>query len=280
MNLAVGFFDGVHRGHRRILAGADAALTFRTHPATVFAPQRAPKLLMTVDRRVEAIGSALRSHDAACVRLLDFTSAFASIPAADFAEGLRRDYPELETIFCGPDWTFGAGGKGNAAFLQARGFQVSVVPFVDVNGAPVSSTRVRRALAGGDLADVTACLGSPWRVEGVVASGKGLGRTLGVPTLNVRVPSELVPPPYGAYAVQTVWGRAVANWGLAPTLGERAWREPTLEVHLLEQVPQETPASLSVEFLAYLRPERAFPTLTALQHQIAEDVRRAREIPF
>lgn len=280
MNLAVGFFDGVHQGHRRILADADAALTFRTHPATVFAPERAPRLLMTVDRRVAAIGSALRSRDVARVRLLDFTPSFAEMPPADFAEELRRDYPELETIFCGPDWTFGAGGKGNAAFLRARGFQVGVVPFVDVKGAPVSSTRVRKSLAEGDLADVTACLGCPWRVEGAVVSGKGLGRALGVPTLNVCVPAGLVQPPRGAYAVQTEWGRAVANWGLAPTLGERAWREPVLEVHLLEQVPQETPAQLSVEFLSFLRPEHAFPTLAALQEQIADDVRRAREVSF
>lgn len=271
MNLAVGFFDGVHLGHRRILADADAAFTFRNHPTTVFAPARVPQLLMTAEMRVAAIGEVLRSKDVARVRLLDFTPAFAAMTAADFADALRRDYPDLDTIFCGPDWTFGAGGLGTASFLRARGFHVEVVPFLEVAGKPVSSTRVRQALTVGDLADATACLGHPWCVTGAVIPGKGLGRTLGVPTLNVKVPVGLIQPPCGVYAVDTCWGRAVANWGLAPTLGEKAWREPMLEVHLLEQVPDETPVSLSVAFRSFLRPERAFASLVDLKRQIEAD---------
>lgn len=280
MNLAVGFFDGVHLGHRRILAQADVALTFRNHPATVFAPSAAPRLLMTAETRRAVLATALRpGTDLAAadrVRMLDFTPAFAALSPEAFAASLRRDFPTLETIFCGPNWTFGAKGAGTADFLRARGFHVDVVSFAEQAGRPISSTRIRQAIASGDWADATACLGRPWRVEGVVASGKGLGRELGFPTLNVQLDAALVEPPRGVYAVRTPWGAAVANWGCAPTLGARAWTMPVLEVHLLEAKPTETPAVCTVDFCAFLRSERTFPSLAALQAQIADDLRAAR----
>ncbi len=277
MNLAVGFFDGVHLGHRRILAEADAVLTFRNHPATVLAPAAAPRLVMTAAARERALGAALRgAPGAAAVRLLDFTREFAALPPADFAFSLRREYPNLETLFCGPNWTFGARGAGSATFLRERGFHVETIPFFEVAGAPVSSTRIRSALAAGDLATANACLGRAWQVEGEVVHGKALGRALGFPTLNVRLPAELVSPPLGVYAVDTAWGRAVANWGCAPTLGARAWAEPILEVHLLERVPQDVPHRLAISFRRFLRAERRFPSLAALTAQIAADVQAAR----
>lgn len=286
MNLAVGFFDGVHLGHRRILANADAAFTFRNHPATVFAPARAPALVMSAETRRQAIAAALRACVATApspsfplerVRMVEFTREFADQTPAEFAEFLRREYPALETILCGPDWTFGKGGAGRADFLRQRGFKVETVDFVEIDGVSVSSTRIRAAIAAGDLATVRQCLGRPWRVEGEVRSGKGLGRQLGFPTLNLQVPSELVRPPCGVYAVDTQWGRAIANWGLAPTLGEGAWREPTLEVHLLDSAPVLAPSNMAVDFLKFIRPERTFSSLAALQAQIAEDVTLARD---
>ena len=279
MNLAVGFFDGVHLGHRRILANADAVFTFRNHPATVFAPTRAPALVMSAESRRAAIAAVLRSRRLDCVRMVEFTPDFAALSPADFAGLLQRDYPELEMITCGPNWTFGAGGTGTADFLRRRGWSVETIELVDVAGAPVSSTRLRAAIAAGDLETATACLGRPWRVEGDVVSGKGLGRTLGFPTLNLKVPSGLVRPPCGVYAVDTGLGRAVANWGLAPTLGNAAWREPTLEVHLLDASPMEPPSTLAVDFLKFIRPERQFESLEELKRQIAADMIAARQSP-
>ena len=115
-------------------------------------------------------------------------------------------------------------------------------------------------------------------VVGAVAAGKGLGRTLGFPTLNLRPAEGLVSPPFGVYAVDTDLGRGVANWGLAPTMGDRAWREPVLEVHLLEAASGGTPASgaaFAADLLAFLRPERIFPDLDSLRAQIARDVAEA-----
>ena len=114
MNLAVGFFDGVHLGHQRILAHADAALTFTNHPATVYAPDRAPRLLMTAEERLAAI-SAL---GVGRVIARDFTPALAAQTPGAFAESIRQEFPDLDTVFCGPNWTFGTGGTGTAETLR------------------------------------------------------------------------------------------------------------------------------------------------------------------
>ena len=282
MNLAVGFFDGVHSGHRRILARADAALTFRNHPTTVFAPARVPRLLMSLTDRLAAVSAALRMPGGD-VRALDFTPALAAQEPAAFADWLRAEYPELDTLLCGPNWTFGARGAGNADFLRAHGFRVGTVPFAEQDGRPVSSTRIRAALTAGDLPLATALLGHPWRMTGTCVSGKGLGRTIGFPTLNLRPAENLVRPPFGVYAVSTPLGRAVANWGLAPTMKELAWREPVLEIHLLDVSGETTTApggTFAAELRAFLRPERTFPDLDTLRAQIVRDVERARrEVP-
>lgn len=277
MTLAVGFFDGVHLGHRRILARADAALTFRNHPATVFAPDRAPALLMTPPTRLAAIHAALGGSNVAetRVRALDFTADLAAQPPSDFAAWLRRAYPVLDTLLCGANWTFGAGGAGDAAFLRARGFRVEVVPFATCGETPVSSTRIRAAVSAGELDLAAAMLGRPWSLEGEVFAGKGVGHTLGCPTLNVRPAAGLVCPPCGVYAVETAWGRGVANYGLAPTMGARAWPEPVLEVHLLEVpatgLPPLQGRTVTVDMRRFIRPERHFASVADLQAQIARD---------
>ncbi len=285
MNLAVGFFDGVHLGHRRILARADAALTFQNHPTTVFAPERAPALLMTRATRLRRVAEALRSPIDSCalpesaspidlpVRALSFTPALAAQSPADFADWLRATYPKLETIFCGANWTFGAGGRGNPDFLRARGFQVEVVPYVELDGQPLSSTRVRAAVAAGDLTSAAKMLGRPWTLEGELVAGKGLGRELGFPTLNIHPASNLVCPPCGVYAVETPYGRGIANYGHAPTTGDQSWPNPILEVHVFAREVSAVPGeALAVEMTRFIRPERRFSSLAELKSQIARDI--------
>lgn len=267
MNLAVGFFDGVHLGHQRILAHADAALTFTNHPATVFAPDRAPRLLMTAEERLAAISA----HGVRRVVARDFTPALAAQSPEAFADSLRREFPDLDAVFCGPNWTFGVGGAGTADTLRAIGFRVTEVPFATWRNEPVSSTRIRAALGEGDVAAATAMLGRPYAASGRVVPGKGAGRKLGFPTLNVVPALVDLPLARGVYAVETPLGRGIANWGVAPTMGDRAWPEPVLEVHLLTSPPPPPPASLRVTFTAFIRPERTFASLAELQEQIARD---------
>ncbi len=272
MKLAVGFFDGVHCGHRRILANADIALTFRDHPARVFAPERAPRLLMTSEERLAALRSAVPR-----VVALDFTPELANESAESFAKRLKRDFPGLETVFCGPNWTFGCGGAGDADFLRRHGVCAETIPFAMHDGLPISSTRIRKAISSGDVASATAMLGRPWQVSGHVLRGKGLGRRIGVPTINVEWTSGRIAPPFGVYAVDSAFGRAVANFGTAPTLGANAWAAPVLEVHLLN-APDALPAlpHLDVSFLQFIRPERRFDSIDALKRQIALDAAAAR----
>ncbi len=276
MNLAVGFFDGVHLGHRQILLNADYALTFNEHPSRVFAPDRMPPLLMDRDMRVASIAAALRggAQGTARVRALDFTEEFAQMPPVAFAEWLRREYPELERMYCGPNWTFGAGGAGDAGFLRDRGFSVECVPFVAWGGEVVSSTRIRGAVADGRMEEAASMLGAPWRVTGTLRHGKGLGSKIGFPTANFALARALVAPPHGVFAVATRIGRGVANWGEAPTLGDDAWSEPVLEVHFPgREIELAEGECLEISFLRFLRPERRFSSIAELASQIAEDVR-------
>ena len=321
MKLAIGFFDGVHLGHRRILAGADAALTFREHPLSVLAPDKAPPLLMTADERLAAIAAALKDAPATFpprVSALSFTRELAAEPADAFATRLRHDYPDLETILCGPNWRFGAGGAGDADFLRARGFAVEVVPLEERDGAPVSSTRIRAALQAGDLSLANAMLGRPFAVVGEVVPGKGEGRKLGFPTINVRPANPCLARllPLGAYVADTDWGRAVANWGQAPTMGEQAWTSPVLEVHVVGRgeggkvgrgeggkvgrgegekvgrgegekvgrgeggkVGRGEGEKVEISLRRFLRPERRFASIEELRKQIATDVFSASHSP-
>ena len=297
MRLAIGFFDGVHLGHQRILAGADAALTFREHPLSVLAPDKAPPLLMTPEERFAAIAAALNGKPETfppshlptfppLVRALDFTRELAAEPAETFAARLGRDYPDLEAILCGPNWRFGAGGAGDADFLRAHGFTVEVVPLEELDGAPVSSTRIRAALQAGDLPAANAMLGRPFAVAGAVVSGKGEGRKLGFPTINVQPTNPCLARllPLGVYVADTAWGRAVANWGQAPTMVEQAWTSPVLEVHVVgrwegEKVGRGAGGKVEISLLRFLRPERRFATVEALREQIKADVFSASHSP-
>ena len=279
MNLAVGFFDGVHLGHRRILSLADEALTFLNHPASVCAPERAPRLLMTAQDRIEAVRAALRIPGGR-VEALTFTSATASTAPEAFATWLQRSFPGLDTVVCGENWTFGEGGKGDAGFLRHLGFKVETVPFVLYEGSPISSTRIRQELAEARPESAAAMLGRRYAVSGHAVRGKGVGHLMGRPTLNIVPDLDDVPLARGVYAVVANGRPGVANWGTAPTFGDQAWPEPLLEVHLLDGSAAPTSgegAALRVEFASFLRPERKFSSRAELARQISADAAAAAD---
>jgi riboflavin kinase/FMN adenylyltransferase len=287
---AIGVFDGVHRGHAAILAetlrraraigGRAAVVTFDRHPLATLAPHVAPRCLMTLDQRLARF--AALGFGAAVV--LPFNCRVASMTAPAFVRRVLAGRLHAAEIVVGWDFHFGLGGTGDGALLtemgDCLGFRATVMAPVLDRGEPVSSTRIRKLVALGRVAEAARLLGRPLAIEGPVVRGRRLARRLGFPTINIRPTNELLPR-FGVYVVRLISGRGrsipgVANLGLRPTV-KPATRAPLLEVHGLVAPPPAPPGRrCSVEFLAFLRPERAFPDLEALTAAIRKDTEAAR----
>lgn len=267
--IAVGFFDGVHLGHRKILEGARKALTFRNHPLSLLAPERAPRLIMTFDERMAAI----RECGVEEVVALEFTRELSQMSAAEFA----RRYLDASRIRCGANWRFGRGGEGCAETLRAFGYDVDVAPFVEYKGLRISSTRIREAIEAGDMESARMMLSRAWKMRGRVMPGKGVGRTIGWPTINIEPQDGSLHPVKGVYAVRALGKEGIANFGIAPTMREKSWHRPVLEVHLFEE-PGAVPEMLEVEMFDFIREEREFSGAGELQGQIVHDCEVARRV--
>ena len=287
--LAAGFFDGVHVGHRAIFAAARElaaargaatwALTFDPHPLAVLAPERAPALLTPGGMRFEALAAAGLDG---CLRV-PFTRALAALaPDAFVSRVLAPVAARAGTlaVVAGPNWRFGAGRAGSLASLP---FETSEVPFAVRDGAPVSSSRVRAAVAAGDLAAAAAMLGRPHETREAAlpaSQGRGVGAALGAPTANVFPAGPVLPPP-GVYALdvrlpgENAPRRAVANYGFRPTFPGARPDRPLLEIHVPGFSGDLHGAPLSVCWLARLRDERAFASPAALAGQIRADAAAA-----
>lgn len=311
--LAAGFFDGIHRGHRKVLSAAvdkaraaDAApwvLTFDRHPFELLVPERAPKLLTSTARKLELIESL---GFEGCL-VLPFTRELASLSPAEFVASLvepRRDgsgseHSGVVALHCGGNWTFGAKAAGTPDVLRRlghrRGFEVAVARAIRCLGENISSTRIRRAVAGGDLALAERMLGRPHSVDGTIGHGRAVGRTIGRPTANLEAGYNAAIPPDGVYAVRVFLGNGreggdaakkngapfsgVANIGVRPTFADGGDApERTFEVHLLDFGGDLYGRDMRVEFVRFLRPETAFPSPAALAAQIARDIDDARGI--
>lgn len=286
--VALGMFDGVHIGHAALVAETrrlateqgvtSTVYTFAQHPLTVLRPELAPPMLTTAAEKTQYIA---RLSPAALV-LRPFDAAFAALPAEDFVAHLVNTLSPREVVV-GFNYSFGARGLGDPALLmklgQRYGFATRVLEPVCWQGEPVSSSRVRAALAAGQMAAVTAMLGRAYSLEGIVQPGKRIGRTLGFPTANLGLPPDKALPPFGVYAGWATVGEqryaAVLNMGRHPTLPEGA---PTIEVFLLDARLNLYGQPLAVTCEAFLRPEQKFADAPALQAQIERDVRAAREV--
>jgi riboflavin kinase / FMN adenylyltransferase len=287
---AIGNFDGVHRGHARLVAetvaaaqelgGRSVVLTFDPHPARVLAPGKAPWSLLTLEQKAEILGTL----GVDTLAVLPFTAAVAALDAESFARDVLASCLGAAAVVVGDDFRFGRGRVGDGALLAALGarlgFSVTRVAPVTHQGEPISSTRVRRALAAGDVAAAADLLGRRFFVDGTVEAGDGRGRGLGFPTANVATVNETLPG-NGVYAcLFTVGGEppreAVANLGTRPTFeGGTASR---LEVHVLDTDRDLYGRGVRTAFVERLRAEQRFPDADALARQIAEDVARAREV--
>lgn len=285
---AMGVFDGVHLGHRRVIESARepgalrGVLTFDRHPMSLLCPERAPQMIVPDDRVKEDLMAALGVE---VMFVLPFTRELAAVEATAFLDRLAVACP-LAGISVGADWRFGAGRGGNTALLRAegkrRGIAVNCAPLVEYDGETVCSSAIRRHLAEGDFHRAAAMLGHPLPMAGEVVEGRRLARKWNFPTANLR-PAYGAMPPYGVYAARAriegeegVWS-AVANFGLRPTVEHpEAGPEPTLEAHLFEWNGSLYGRRLVVELECFLRPERRFANLEALKAQIEADAAEAR----
>ncbi|MBU4200353.1 MAG: bifunctional riboflavin kinase/FAD synthetase [Verrucomicrobia bacterium] len=283
--LAVGFFDGVHRGHQNLIRRAVRAsrqglgetwiMTFDPHPRKVLSPASAPALLTSTSHKLRILESLGATG---CV-VAPFTTAYAHLEPETFIASLASSVPTLSRIFIGQNWTFGRHRRGNAALLKILagnyGFQVVTIPPVCWRGQPVSSTRIRGAVACGRLSDAARMLGRPFSILGTVIPGRQIGRTLGIPTANLD-PHNEVHPPSGVYAVMAmINGKhylGVANLGTQPTIGRRRPKTPILELHVLDLRRNLYGKNIEILFLKRLRAERKFASREALRAQILRDI--------
>lgn len=285
--IAAGVFDGVHLGHRAVIAqalafaeangGTAVVLTFDPHPASILRPDAAPALLTSTRHKLRILAAMGVEH----TLVVPFTTDFAATAPAAFIEQLTAAC-NLRQICVGHDWAFGKGRAGNLSLLtelgRKLGFTACGIPSVAIDGLPVSSTAIRAAVHTGDLPTAERLLGRSFSIFGTVIAGNKLGRTIGFPTANIRPESEQLPP-NGVYAVSVSMDnrtiRGVANIGLRPTV-ESAAKERLLEVHLFDFANDLYGRDLEVQFHRFIRPEQKFASLDALKTQIAADAAEAR----
>jgi riboflavin kinase / FMN adenylyltransferase len=288
--LAIGVFDGVHLGHQAVIStsarhaqdanGTPVVVTFDPHPAKVLRPQDAPHLLTATPHKLALI----RDLGVAHLLVLHFDRQFAATAPEEFVQQLVTNSAPLREICVGHEWSFGKGRAGNLALLKqlgpTHGFDVVGVQAVTLNGEVVSSTAIRRAVAGGDLIKATQMLGREYTILGTVKAGDKLGRKLGFPTANLSAHSEQFPP-NGVYVAEARLAgalyRGVANLGYRPTVSAGT-PERLLELHLFDLNRDIYGEEVEVRFLRYLRPEQKFESVEALAGQISRDVAQAREL--
>ena len=288
--LAIGVFDGVHRGHQVVIStsgqhahaaeGTSIVVTFDPHPAKVLRPRDAPHLLTATQHKIALIRALGVSH----LLIIEFNREFAATSPEDFVQQLVTHSKPLREICVGHEWSFGKDRRGNLDLLKRLGahfdFNVVGLPPVMVHGAVVSSTAIRQAVEAGSLAKAAEMLGRDYTILGAVTRGNQLGKKIGFPTANLSAHSEQFPP-NGVYLAEAwfegVLYHGVVNLGYRPTVsGGKSQR--LLEIHLLDFERDIYGEDLEVRFVRYLRPERKFESVEALARQINADVRQAREL--
>ncbi len=286
--VALGNFDGVHRGHVALLAEARTAayaqglplavLTFHPHPRSFLRSAEAQFQLTTLATKIRL----LAEQGVDILYVLDFDEPLSRMSATDFQDRILRDGLKARAVAAGENFRFGHRREGTLAGLAQRDPALQVITpaiVTDASGGQISSTRVRKALENGEPGRAATLLGRPWEIEYVVETGNRRGRELGYPTANGRL-GELIRPAYGVYAVRARLedGRAfqaAANIGIRPM-----WRtdEPLAETYLFDFDEDIYGKTLRIALVEYLRPEGNFPDIETLKNQMSSDCRQARAI--
>jgi riboflavin kinase/FMN adenylyltransferase len=286
--VALGNFDGVHRGHQallgitqghaKVLGAPLVALTFEPHPRRFFVPDTGPFRLTMPPAKQRLLGQ----YGVEAVLQQRFDAAFAALSADAFIDDVLLRGLGARHVVCGYDFTFGARRGGNVEMLRAegtrKGFGVTVLDPVMREGEIYSSTRIREALRAGWVSEAAELLGHSWEIEGMVEQGDKRGRTIGFPTANIGL-GEHLRPRFGVYAVRAMvdgkWRDAVANLGRRPTIGKL---QENFEVHLFDFDGDLYGRTVRVALVDFIRPEMKFAGLDQLKAQIAADGQAARAI--
>lgn len=287
--LALGNFDGLHRGHAKIIdrvrrragerAGTPAAMTFDPHPPRVVRPDKAPPLLMTTEQRVEALARAGMQG----IALVRFTRELSLWDPETFVRTVLVDWLHVVEVWVGANFLFGHNREGTFTVLRSLGlrygFRAEKIDPVRYKDFVVSSTRIRRLVSEGRVDEAGALLGHHYFIDGTVVRGAGRGREIGFPTANLETQNELLPPP-GVYAtaaaIQGIAYPSVTNVGLRPTFGDVDRIQ--VETHLLDGTRDLYDQRVRLSFVQRLRDERRFPDVDALRAQIEADCRAARRL--
>lgn len=284
----IGNFDGLHRGHRKIITrvleearrlGAPSfLLTFHPHPVKVLRPEIAPHLIFTPAQKHAALDAAGLD----CLIELPFTPEFAQVAGPDFVREVLGERLAVRALLFGEDFHFGHQKSGNLALLREMsgpaGFTVEGVPAVLHDGKPVSSSRIRYAVLDGDVEGAAAMLGGPYGLEGTVGEGRRQGKRLGFPTLNLEPENELVPHD-GIYAAQVrlpgenAWRPAASSIGVNPTFGGTT---RAVEAFILDYDGELYGQRVALRFFKKIRNQEAFPSPEKLVAQIGRDVEFVR----
>jgi riboflavin kinase/FMN adenylyltransferase len=272
-HVAIGTFDGVHKGHQAVIDDADTVLTFDPHPLSVIHPEALPKLIMpfTVKRDViEGLGVQE-------LVVIPFDESFAHLTGEEFIEQVLVEKLTADRVSVGENFRFGAKAKGDPAMLgRDSRFETRVVPLVEVDGETVSSTRIRALLAAGDMEAARHCLGAPFMVEGTVVPGDQRGRELGFPTANVVPDDALVIPGHGVYAAFANGEPAAVNVGVRPTF--ETGRGVLIETYIIDYDKDLYGSELRVAFVERLRGEKRFAGVEDLIAQMRIDVEDAKRV--
>lgn len=274
--LAVGTFDGVHLGHREVISGADTVLTFEPHPTSVVAPGHEPRLLTSLDRKAELVGTLGVEE----LVVINFDASFASQTAADFIEHVLIERLGATHVSVGENFRFGNRAQGDAQMLASDDrFETRIVPLLEVDGEIVSSSHIRGLVAGGALEYAGRLLGSPFVICGPVEHGDKRGRKLGYATANLVPREGFCTPGHGVYACRatTAGGEtrlAAVNVGVRPMF--ESGRGELIEAHLIDFDGDLYGQQLRLEVLKRLRGEKRFASVEALIEQMAADVEDTR----
>jgi riboflavin kinase / FMN adenylyltransferase len=272
-DVAIGTFDGVHLGHRAVIEGADTVLTFEPHPLEVLHPESAPKLINSFEVKRDVI-EGLGARE---LVVIHFDEAFSHRSAEDFIDYALVEKLGARRVAVGENFHFGAKARGTPAMLASHPeFETRVQRMVEVDGEPVSSSRIRAEIAAGDMEGARRCLGVPYMLEGEVVSGDRRGRELGFPTANIVPDPRLVTPGSGVYAAFANGHPAAVNVGTRPTFDSD--RGVLIETHLIDFSGDLYGQTLRVAFVERLREEKAYDDADGLVEQMHADVEDARRI--